>query len=221
MNSKLLILAAILISSCKKEVKTIINQNSDSNITTKERLGDDLNLRLPNKRVQFLKDTLISEKYDINFDGVKDIQVFIEIYHKDTIPYITQYLKILNPLISINYHFDNNIKYLTNQFVENDYITINQQVNYSYNDTGIYILNEFLLYNCNINGLEEICIVSGKGKFLHGKSFIAFTNKESMLSYDRKIGYFEILNDPTHFIILKIALENTLNKPIKVVKSQY
>lgn len=221
---KALIISYVILffSYCKKGDKKAIESNNNSSIIEKENFDNGLYLRISAKKTKDLRDTISSQKFDINFDGEFDIEVFAEIKHLDTIPYTSQYIKILNSLIYLNTEQDNKGYILKNQFINLDYITTNSNIQYSNTQEKI-IINEYKLHDCIIKGQNEICLNGlTRGMFIGGKPFIAFTiHLDAKNQHDKKIGYIQIINSPLGFSIEKIGIENTLNKPIQIIEKKY
>ena len=185
----------LLFSYCKKGDKKALESNNNSSIIEKEIFENGLYLRITAKKIKDLRDTISSQKFDINFDGEADIEVFAEIKYLDTTPYTSQYIKILNSLIYLNTEQDNKGYILKNQYVNLDYITTNRNIQYSNTQEKI-IINEYKLHDCIIKGQNEICLNGlTRGMFNGGKPFIAFTiHLDAKNQHDKKIGYIQIIN---------------------------
>lgn len=221
----LTLLFALFHFGCTKkiEVEKIIYKGQPD-IRTVKYPPDSFNLNLRTHGIPSNpKDTSIFREIDINSDMINDIRCGVELYHVDTEIYIKVFVKRLNNGLQLLGYDESYGRALTSFSDTNNYITPNQDQWKSADMTDEYLISISNREKCIIDGMLSLCIIEQYGNFIDKKNryFFGFRIKDSKSNGQSTYwhyGFFKIQVNGALLVIDKMAIENTVDKPILLME---
>lgn len=226
----LFIVFIVSISSCKKQIveneiiidrSKVISQNFLQ--STKYSVQNGLHSK---KYISEVRDSIIYDNCDLNFDGIFDISFGYELknLNKNDSLILEAFIEKSNADFEFLFKKSDNMSFLTPYYDTNNYIGPSSNLWGYQGSINRFIISNNLLEECTIDNVPQLCIKSKNGFYsppyqsFDGYYYQGFRFKNKVDKGNWNYGYFVISYSALSFEIEVIAYESTHDFPIGLRK---